>query len=209
MKLLLPALLLFTTIATAQNAHEATVKFMKAQQNAIVAEYQYPPDVAENALLEKLDKLGLGRNRSTEKGFYVYKAVNWNDLSTEKLDVYTRVDGKGTQSTLTILVSKGYDNFITSAKDKDMVDKVKAMLNSFTADANAYQLRQNIEAQVVVIAKAVKEYDRYVNDADRLEKKIAGMQKDLNDSKREIDKQKEVVDREKQKLEDMKRLAGQ
>ncbi len=188
----------------AQNAHESSVKFMKGQQNAIVADYDLPGDVVENALKERLDKEGLGK-KSSEKGFMAYKAVTWAGIGPDKMDIYVKVDGKDGKSTITLLASKGYDNFVTSANDADKVQKLEAFLNSFTNDAKAYQLKLAVAAQEEVIRKAEKDYKGSVEDGDKLSRDKEKLEKQIAENKNVQGKKETALSSEKGKLEELKK----
>ncbi len=188
----------------AQNAREASIKFMKGQQNAIVADYDLPKGVVEDALKERLEKEGLGK-RGSEKGFMAYKATVWTNISPDKMDVYAKVEGKGDQSTITMLASKGYDNFISTATDADKVQKIEAFMNSFIKDARAYQLKLAIAAQEEVVKKAEKEQRNAAEDGDKLVKEKEKIEKQIAENKTEQSKREAILTTEKSKLEDLKK----
>lgn len=206
LKSLATAAFLFTALtgAFAQNAHEGRVKFMKGDQNAIIAEYDLPKGVVEDALKERLEKAGLSR-KGTEKGFNAYKGITWNEISADKMDVYTKVEGKGNVTTVTVLVSKGYDNFISSASDAEKVQKVQAFLNSFIKDARLYQLKQSIAAQEEVVKKAEKELKSSADNGDKLLKEKEKIEKEIAENKTDQGKKQTTLDAEKVKLEELKR----
>ena len=198
------SVLLLSGRVAAQNAHEGAVKFMKDQQNAVMADFDLDKDVVKDALRERLEKEGLGKSHS-DKGFINYKAATWTAVSPDKVDVYFRVDGKDNKSTVTMLVSKGYDNFITSAKDPEVVQRVEAFLNSFLNDAHAYQLRQNIAAQEEVVRHMQKDYDGSVSDGGDLAKSKEKIEKQMAENKADQEKRQTALSTEKAKLDDMKK----
>jgi hypothetical protein len=198
------ALITGTLPALAQNAREATVKFMKGQQNAIVADYDLPEKVVADALKERLEKEGLTK-RSSEKGFMAYKGATWANISPDKMDIYARVEGKGDKSTITMLASKGYDNFISTTTDADKVQKIQAFLNNFIKDARAYQLKLAIQAQEEVVKKIDKEYKNSTEDGEKLLREKEKIEKQIAENKTEQSKKETIVTTEKAKLEELKR----
>ena len=163
----------------AQDAKETTVKYNKVNQNALIATYDQPAEVTEAALKERLSKDGLTRMKSSG-GYMAYSGVIWSPVSTDKMDVYFKVEGKKDKSTITVLASKGYDNFVSSANDPVTVSQIKRYLNGFAVHANAYNLGLSIKAQEDVIRKAEKAYNNSVEankdllaQKEKLEKKIA------------------------------------
>jgi len=192
------------TSSFAQNAHEGRVQFMKSDQNAVIADYDLPKNIIEDALKERLEKAGLGK-RSSEKGFMAYRGATWTEIGTDKMDIYVKVDGKGNMSTITMLVSKGYDNFINSASDPEKTQKVQAFLNSFIKDARLYNLKLSILAQEDVIKKAEKDLKSSVDSGDKLQKDKDKVEKQIADNKSEQDKKQSAIDAAKVKLEELKR----
>lgn len=190
--------------AMAQNAREGSVKFMKGQQSAVMADYDMPASTVESALKERLEKSGLS-NRGSSKGFVTYKATTWNDISPDKVDVYTKVEGKGNKSTVTVLVSQGYDNFISGSNDPDKTEKVKNFLNGFMDHAAAYQLKLAIEKQEEIVKKADKDQKKSVSDGEDLSKEREKLEKKIADNKDDQTKKQTTLDQEKQKLEELKR----
>lgn len=188
----------------AQNAREASVKFMKGQQNAIIADYDLPRDLVENALKERFEKEGLGK-KSSEKGFIAYKGTTWANISPDKMDVYAKVEGKGDQSSITLLASKGYDNFVTSTTDAEKVQKLEAFLNSFIKDAKAYQLKLAIAAQEEVVKKAEKDYKGTTDDGDKLIRDKEKIEKQIAENKADQDKKQNILSSEKDKLDTLKK----
>lgn len=187
----------------AQNAHEARVKFMKTDQTAVVADYDLPKAQLEMALREKLLSLGLGKGRS-QKGFLFFEGVNWKDVSGDKLDVYVSVEGSAAKSSATVLLSKGYDNFISSASDADKINRLQTFLNSFAKDARAYQIRQQIIAQEAILAKYEKERVRKVADGQSLQKELEKVQLKINANNTVVEKANADAATENGKLADLK-----
>ena len=192
--------------ATAQNAHESSVKFNKNNENAVVADYEATAEVVEGALKNRLEKEGLGKMK-TSKGFMVYSGVLWNSVSNEKIDVYFKVEGKKDRATLSVLISKGYDNFVTSGSDSRTIDNVKAFLNSFMKDATAYQLNLNIAAQEEAIKKAEKAYNNVTSDNKNLLSEKEKIEKKIAESTNEITLKQRALEQEKQKLQELKAMA--
>lgn len=193
-----------TTTAFAQNAHEGRVKFMKVDQNANIADYDLPKDIIENALKERLEKAGLGK-RSSESGFMAYRGATWTEIGPDKMDIYVKVDGKGNMSTITMLVSKGYDNFISAASDPEKAQKVQDFLNGFIKHARLHHLKLNIVAQEDVVKKAEKELKNTTDSGNKLQKEKEKVERQVAENKAEQEKKQSAIDAAKVKLEELKR----
>lgn len=192
-----------TGTVSAQNAHESSVKFNKTNENAVVADFDKPADIVEAALKDRLEKEGLGKMKSS-KGFMSYSGVLWNSVSSDKLDVYFKVEGKKDKSSISVLVSKGYDNFITSGSDSRTIDNVKAFLNGFMANANAYQLGLNIKAQEEAVKKAEKAYSNATDDNKDLLSQKEKLEKKIAESNNDQTLKQKALDEAKKKLDDLK-----
>jgi hypothetical protein len=192
-----------TGTATAQNAHESSIKFNKKSENAVVADFNKSAEVVEAALKDRLEKEGLGKMK-TSKGFMSYAGTLWNSVSADKLDVYFKVEGKKDKSTVSVLVSKGYDNFITSGSDAKTIDNVKAFLNSFVTYTNSYQLTLDIKAQEEAIKKAEKAYSNSIDNNKDLLSQKEKLEKRIAESNNEQTLKQKALDEEKKKLSDLK-----
>ena len=170
---------------SAQNAREATAKFNKTNPAAVVADYDQPVDLVKTVLKERLEKEGLGKMKSVN-GFMRYSGVTWQSVSSDKMDAYFKVDGKKGKSTITVLVSKGYDNFITSGSDARTIENVKAFLNGFGEQVIAYQRALDIEAQEEAVKKAEALQKKAAEQQARLEKEHAEKQKALEAEKQKL-----------------------
>ncbi len=102
------------------------------------------------------------------------------------------------------LLSKGYDNFITSGTDVAVIENTKTFLNSLAQSIDAYQLGVDTKTQEDAVKKAEKAYESSVsdgksllNDKEKIEKRIAENAKDQETKLK-------VVEEEKSKLKSIK-----
>lgn len=195
MKKLIPSLFLALTIAataSAQSARETSVKFNKNNENAVVAEYDSKADMVKEVLKERLDKEGLGKMKSSS-GYMRYSGVTWNTVSSDKMDVYFKVESRKGKSMISVLLSKGYDNFVTSTSDGRAIDNVKAFLNSFDDEIVAYQKALDVKAQEEAVKKAEKKQQKIAEQQAKLEKENAAKQKALEEERRKLNSIKASV----------------
>jgi hypothetical protein len=188
---------------SAQYAHESFVKFEKNNVNAVTADYNRSKSVMEEALKAQLEKEGLIKPDKS-KGYIIYKGSNWNRIGREKADIYFKVDGSKSKSSITILISKGYGNFINSETDPGTIKNAVDFLNSLEKKADEVQFSLDLSTQQFVIEKAEKEYVRSLSDstafaADRkkLDAKILAQNEALQSRKK-------ALEAERLKLADMK-----
>lgn len=205
----LVALLLAASALFAQGAHDANIRFGKVDRPGLIAEYPYSKGITENAVRARLEKAGLGRPKS-EKGFMSYQAVKWNDISPTQVDVYAKVDaGKGDkQSTVVLLVSKGYDNYVNATSDPDIYAKLKSFLDGLTPDIKATQLLADIGAQEELLKLAEKAYKSSDEDGNRLTRDKEKLEKQIAENNAEKQKRADALSAAKARLEQMKSEVG-
>lgn len=191
---------LTTAFSFAQNVKETTVESPKGKQTAFVAEYNAPEAVVEAALAQKLETSGLKKSGRT-KGFTPYYGVSWTAVSPDQVDVFTKVDSRKGVSTVTLLVSKGYDNFISTGTDAEKAGKVTAFLTAFGNDVRLYQLGLQIAAQSEAIAKAEKALKDDQDAAERLIRDREKIEKAIVDNKSSQERRQQAIVAERSKLE--------
>jgi len=195
--------LLGNPATNAQSLQETTIKFDKNQVNAVVAEYKRPESVMEDALEVQLDKEELGKS-GKKKGFLLYSNTTWKRMGLYSLDVYFKVDGNKSKSTITVFISKGYNNFITSASDPEIFNKVKEFLTGLESTAADVQFALDVKEQEQRVADAEKNYNRAVEENDDLVKEKQKLENKITQQGSEIENKKKELEDHKQKLNGMK-----
>jgi hypothetical protein len=200
--------LLFTTCLIAISASmfgqavQGSTEALKAQQPCAMSTYSVNADVMEKALVDRLEKSKLSYDKS--KGFKVYKGVVLPEITTDKVDIYTKVEGKKDNCTVYVLVSKGYDNFISEKSDEKVFANMKTFLNSMQETANQYQLGLDAEEQASIIKKADKTYNSSVSDGKDLESDKAKIEKKIAENKTEQETNMKALEAAKTKLAEIK-----
>jgi hypothetical protein len=187
----------------AQNAREAFVRFKKVDQSGVIADYDVPATVVQGALQDRLTQLNLGK-RKTEKGFWTYKAANWPDIAIGKMDIYVKVEGNKGKSTISLLVSKGYDNYVNAQTDPTATENMKNFLNGFVNDINKYKLKLAIADQEKALEKAQSNYNTTVNSGKKLEDDRKKIEQQIADNRKGQESAQNAVSAEQQKLEALK-----
>lgn len=203
------------TSATAQTMPSA-ITINKKIQPGLVLELPNTVDMVEGTILQKLKETGYtpetkGKffwKKNKVDGFYVFSGVKLPALDNQKLDMYFKVDQKNkTQkdhTTLYMLVSKGYDNFISSGTDSATFSAASDFLNGFVDGTASYRLNLDIEEQEKVVQSAERKLDGLQNDNKELGKKIEVMQADLRNKTDDEAMQQKEIEQQKTKLEKLK-----
>jgi hypothetical protein len=173
-------------------------------------------DVAEGTILQKLKETGYspetkGRlfwKKNKLDGFYVFNGITLPALNNQKLDMYFKVERESSSqkelSIIYLVVSKGYDNFISPEVDSATFLAATDFLNGFVANTASYRLNLDIEEQAKVLKSAENKLTNLQDDEKSLIKKIEGLQADLRNKKDDqVMQEKEIVN-QKMKLEALK-----
>src|SRR5437870_1951181 len=91
-------MLLFIQFVAAQ-AYEGTIEYKKKKHAAFVIEYPYPAEAVENAIDQKMEKLGYrGKEEkglfNGDKGFKSYSHAYITDVSDDAIDYVIKVERK-------------------------------------------------------------------------------------------------------------------
>ena len=208
---------LFAGIMTASSqATFTTITIDKKIQPGLVLHLPNNTDVAESTILQKLKETGYTPETKGElfwkknklDGFYVFNGIALAALNNQKLDMYFKVEPKSKtqkdQSTIYLLVSKGYDNFISPEVDSATFAAATDFLNGFVATTASYRLNLDIEEQEKVVKNAEKKLANLQEDDRDLVKKIDELQADLRNKKNDQLMQEKEITNQKIKLEVLK-----
>ena len=208
---------LFTGVMTASSqATFTTITIDKKIQPGLVLQLPNNTDVAENTILQKLKETGYTPETKGElfwkknkiDGFYVFSGIELAALNNQKLDMYFKVEPKSKtqkdQSTIYLLVSKGYDNFISPEADSATFVAATDFLNGFVGTTASYRLNLDIDDQGKVVKNAEKKLSTLQEEDKDLVRKIDELQADLRNKKNAQAMQERVIASQKIKLEELK-----
>ncbi len=204
MRRIITTIIFISFIAAAGKAqsYEGTVDYQKKSEKAIIIEFPYPPSVVEDAIIEKMEKLGFKKKES--KGFLVYKNVALTDISAEPADYMIKVERKSKkekdESIVYLLISRNDENIIARS-DALINSNTKTFLNNLSPDIEAYNLEVQIKDQQNTVEKAEKKLKNLQDDKESMEKKIKKLQDDLQENAKDQADQQKDIEKQKQILE--------
>jgi hypothetical protein len=207
MRRIITTIIFISFIAAAGKAqsYEGTVDYQKKGEKAIIIEFPYPPSVVEDAIIEKMEKLGFKKKES--KGFLVYKNVALTDISAEPADYMIKVERKSRkdkdESIVYLLISRNDENIIARS-DALVNSNTKTFLNNLSPDVEAYNLEVQIKDQQNTVEKAEKKLRNLQDDKESMEKKIKKLQDDLEENAKDQADQQKDIEKQKQVLEALK-----
>ena len=193
----------FAFCASSINAQTSIeyILIQKQNRNAVKLEINQPEQITQTALDQRFNRSGL--KGKTKKGTTLYKGVTLSEISTSKLDIYTRVIKHGTGSIVYMAASKGYDNF-AGVEDIEITTKIEAFLLEFVNDANYRSVDVDLSAQIEDIAKQEKAYQKLLEDQKDTERKKADAEAKLIQIQNELDSKKSELEIKKASLEELK-----
>ena|SRR5687767_3724053 len=193
-----------------------TITINKKLQPGLVLHLPNNTDVAEGTILQKLKETGYspetkGRlfwKKNKLDGFYVFNGITLPALNNQKLDMYFKVERESSSqkelSIIYLVVSKGYDNFISPEVDSATFLAATDFLNGFVANTASFRLNLDIEEQGKVLKSAENKLTNLQDDEKSLIKKIEGLQADLRNKKDDQVMQEKEIANQKMKLEALK-----
>jgi hypothetical protein len=221
MKTLLPLLLLVICVNASAQSVTTSVKFDKTDKPALMLYLPYSQEVAEGTILTKLKETGfepetkgtLFWKQNKVNGFYAYKGVVLKGDKNELVDLYFKVDRRGSkkdnQSVMYMLTSKGGENFVTDGTDASAFASAQKFLNGFVGETATYKHTLDVKSQEETVKKAEKKYNDLMNDEKDMINKIAKLQEELKKNKEAQINQQALLEAEKKKLADMRLTNGQ
>lgn len=185
---------------------KTTTEYQKIARPALVNEVPFPVKTVEDAIDDTFSKMGY--KGSSSKGFIVYKGVRLKELGSEPYDLYFMVDKKSKRdkdnSIVTMMLSKGFDAFISDTSGAEVFGKAGNYLDSLRNTLAAYDLEQQIKAQEEEVKKADKKNENLQEEGKDLSKKKRKLEQDMDDNNKEQEKQVKEFDKQKQILETLK-----
>jgi hypothetical protein len=191
----------FLTISAAVSAqaYEGTIQYDKKKQAAIAIDYAYPQEAVENAIVQRMEKLGYRAKEekgilNKDKGFLIFKNAYITDISKDKMDYLIKVERKSRkesdEAVLYMVMQKDGENAMSKLEASD-IGKAKSYLNNMLPDIEAANLELQIKAQAEVVAKAEKKLKALRDDQANLETKLQQNKTDQESTQKDIEAQKQ------------------
>lgn len=195
-------LTLYISVIGFSQATISTTEYNKTVKQAVTLEMPFADGTITGAIKDSLNKLGY--KSKDDNNFFVFKGVKLSELGRDTYDLYFKVDKKSRKdkehSTVILMISKGYENFVNDATDADVIANAKTLLNSLVETVSAYDLELQVSDQKDALKKATKKLGDLVNTAEDLQKKKAAIEQNIIDNataqhaqKAEIEKQEQVL----------------
>lgn len=192
--------LLMTLISFGQS-YEATIQYDKKKQQAIAIDFVYQPQAVENAIVQKLAKMGYKPKEekgilNRDKGFLVFKNIFITDILSDRMDYLVKVERKSRKEadeSIMYLVMLKDDKNALGIMDATDVGRAKSFLNNLLPEVEAADLELQIIAQQEVVAKAEKKLRDLKEEQTSLERKIADNKTNQDNTQKDIESQKQAL----------------
>lgn len=193
-----------TMIITAPSwsqAYEGNIEYNKKKQQAIMIDYSYPPDAVQNAIVEKMAKMGYKAKEekgifNKDKGFLVFKNAYVTDISGDRMDFLINVERKSRkesdESVLYMIIMKDGDNALLTM-EPGTINNAKYFLNNLLPDVEAADLELRIKEQEETVARAEKKLRDLKEDQASLEKKLENNKSSQEATQKDIEAQKQAL----------------
>jgi hypothetical protein len=182
-------------------AYEGSIEYDKKKQQAILIDYSFPSDAVQNAIVQKMGKLGYKPKEekglfNKDKGFLVFKNAYVTDITGDRMDYVINVERKSRkssdQSVMYMIMYKDGGNALLAMKPED-ISKAKSFLNNMLPEVEAADLELRIKDQEEIISKAEKKLSNLRDDQTSLEKKLRENKSDQESTQKDIEAQKQAL----------------
>jgi hypothetical protein len=189
------------TVAAWSQAYEGSIEYDKKKQQAILIDYSFPPDAVQNAIVQKMGKLGYKPKEekglfNKDKGFLVFKNAYITDINGDRMDFVINVERKSRkasdQSVLYMIMYKDGGNALLAMKPDD-INKAKSFLHNMLPEVEAADLELRIKDQEETISKAEKKLKTLKDDQASLEKRLSENKSDQEATQKDIETQKQAL----------------
>lgn len=194
---------------SAQHATIASIQFNEKPQSCISTEYAMSAVMTEGALKKKMSDAKFKSPAKTRDGFLYYAGVVILEISNDRLDIYFKTEAKSNStSALNMLLSKGYDNFITKASDPKVIENGMLFLEALAKDVMRYGLTAESTTQTELWKDAEKDYNRSIRNGETLAKEKIKLESKLTENRFQQAKLKSNIENETRMLEQVKNKTG-
>jgi peptidoglycan hydrolase CwlO-like protein len=208
-------LLHLTALAAFSQSVSKTITFRDQLRPALQLSLPNESKTADQTILSKLKETGYKPEKSgnfmnkknKQDGFYLFSGVVLPELTNQKLDLYFKVDDVNNNTTdrsaVTLMVSKGYENFVSQENDSATFNAAQNFLNSFTNQTEMYAIAAQIEDKKKELASSEKKWEDLRNKQEEGRTKIAQLEADLKNWQQEEADRRKDVDAQRTALSDL------
>ena len=212
-KVLLFAVFTFLlSIAAFSQVSQETIEYDKHKHAAFKMEYDYPPEVVQNALVQRMEQLGYrGKEEkgilNRDKGFVVHKGAFVTEVNEKSMDYIFKINPRTkkdkTGSVIHMVILKDGTNAASTFTDAE-VERVRSFLTRLAPEVESTNLEMQIKGQQEGVAKSEKKFKTLQADSLSLENKIRDLHMQLEKIIKDQEFQQKEIENQKKLLDEMK-----
>lgn len=208
-------LLQLTALAAISQAVPKSITFKDQLRPALQLALPNESKTANETILAKLKETGYKpektggfmNKKNKQEGFYVFSGVVLPELINQKLDLYFKVDdvnnNASERSAVTLMISKGYENFVSEENDSATFHAAEIFLNSFANKTDMYAIGVQIDDKKKELAASEKKWQDIRDKQEEARTKISQLEADLKNWQREEAYQQKDVDAQRSALKNL------
>jgi hypothetical protein len=190
-----------------------TTDFKGKSEPALIIQLPNTTEVAEGTILQKLKETGyqpqtkgafFWKNNKIND-FYVFKNVQLPELNNLKLDLYFKVapalSKEKDQSSVSMMVSKGYDNFVSAEEDSLTFSAAQKFLNGFVGETTQFKNNMDIETLEKSLSGSEGKLTGLQKKESEINKRITELEAELVSNKQEQGVRQSEIQDQKTRLE--------
>ena len=190
------------TFPAFSQAYESHITYDKKKQKAITIDYAYSQEAVQNAIVQKIEKLGhIGKEEkgmfNKDKGFIVFKEAFITDISEERMDYILKIERKSRkdkdETTLYMVLNKGGEDAVPGMSAHD-IGRAKVFLNNLLPEIEEANLELQIKSQDDAVVKSEKKFKDLQDQKADLEKKLQKNAEDIENQQKQIESQRTALD---------------
>lgn len=194
-------------ISYAQIANVASTEFNGKLQPSVSADFQMPANITEGAVKQKLAEMKI-KGGSNKNGFISYSGIILNDIRPEKMDVYFKIEDKKTYSTLHMLMSNGYENFLNKENNNDEINRAITFVSNLNKNIMRYGYTEEIKKEEEKLKDVEKDLKKSVKNGESLQRDKSKTESKISTNKQEIAKTQADKENQEKTLEFVKAKTG-
>ena len=184
-KTILIMYILVTSAMSAQVKSQASpLQFQGKSVNSFTIELPQKLDYVKQLFNTKFEIDRFGTPKKNDQNFFFYQQIKLPKITASFLDIYYQLEetktDNGTFVKVNLLISKGYDNFISKETDESATQNIMEMLNDLgiSVERKNFEIQiakkeQDVQVEKQKLILLEEELQAIENEKIELEKKIA------------------------------------
>lgn len=192
--------LVVTCSAVFAQARETTISFGKDKVNAVKVEVNAPAKEVQEALSKKLSSTGVKAKKGNANSI-AYSNVVIPEISSDTVDIWTRVQKNGSNSIIYLAVKNQQGNYISGEADTASVERIKEYLYDFVRVQNYSSSDLEIGSLMDSVRHDRSSLETYTAEKSKIENQIRELTSQLKEVEQKYTAGITEMERRKQRLD--------